>query len=60
MFKKLVLVEFLASALDQSPGPSPGYSSRGGKNQKEGPKIRKAGHILKIPYWIMQQPGGQT
>jgi len=40
-------------------GPSPGFGSRGGqkpeggvKNQKEGPKIRKGGHIFKIQYWM--------
>ena len=34
-------------------GPSPGFSSRGGgKNQKEGPKTRRGGHIFKILYWM--------
>ena len=34
-----------------SSGPSPGFSSRGAKNQK-------GGHILKIHYWIHVATGG--
>ena len=37
-------------------GPSPGFSSRGAKNQKEGPKARK-GHIFKIQYWLYVATG---
>jgi len=33
-------------------GPLPEFSSRGAKNQKEGPKTRRRGHILKILCWI--------
>jgi len=40
------------SAIKLTAGPSPGYSSRGAKNQKEGPKNRRGGHILKILYWM--------
>jgi len=34
-----------------SEGPSPGFSSRGAKNQ-EGPKTRKGGRTFKILYWM--------
>jgi len=40
-------------------GPSPVFSSRGGKNQ-EGPKARRGGHIFKIQYWMYVATGGQT
>ena len=33
-------------------GPSPGFSSRGARNQKEGPNTRRWGHIFKIQYWM--------
>jgi len=39
-------------------GPSPGFSSRGAKNQMEGPKTRKGGHIFKIQYWMYAATGG--
>jgi len=29
-------------------GPSPGCSSRGARNQKEGPRTRRGGHIFKV------------
>jgi len=38
--------------------PSPGCSSRGAKNQKEGPKNRRGGHIFKIQYWMYAATGG--
>jgi len=41
-------------------GPSPGFSSRGAKNQKEGPKTRRGATFLKYNIGCMQQPGGQT
>ena len=41
-------------------GPSPGCSSRGGKNQKEGPKTRRGGHVFKYSIGCMQQPVGQA
>jgi len=31
-------------------GPSPGFSNRGGGNQKGGPKSRRGGHNFKIQY----------
>jgi len=42
-----------------STGPSPGFSSRGAKNQKEGPKTRRGGNILKMQYWMYVTTGGQ-
>ena len=45
---------------DMLPGPSPGFSSRGAKNQKEGPKTRRGATFLKYCIGCMQQPGGQT
>jgi len=33
-------------------GPSPAFSSRGAKNQKEGPKTWRGDHIFKILYWM--------
>jgi len=41
-------------------GPSPGFSSRGAKNQKEGPKTRRGATFLKYSIGCMQQPVGQT
>jgi len=41
-------------------GPSPGFSSRGAKNQMEGRKTRRGGTFLKYSIECMQQPGGQT
>jgi len=41
-------------------GPSPAFSSRGGKKQKEGPKTRRGATFLKFCIGCMQQPGGQT
>jgi len=35
------------------PGPSPGFSNKGAKNQKEGPKTRKGRHIFKIQYSVL-------
>ena len=43
-----------------APGPSPGCSSRGAKNQKEGPKTRRGATFLKYSIGCMQQPVGQT
>ena len=40
-------------------GPSPGFSSRGTKKQKEGPKTRRGATFLKSCIGCMQQPGGQ-
>jgi len=42
------------------PGPSPGFSSRGAKNQMEGPKTRRGSHIFKIRYWMYGATKGQT
>jgi len=42
------------------PGPSPGFSGRGAKNQKERPKTRRGATILKYSIGCMQQPGSQT
>ena len=39
------------------PGPSPGFSSKGVKDQKEGPKTRRGGHIFKIQYWMYAATG---
>jgi len=39
-------------------GPSPRFSSRGAKNQKEGPKTRRGGHIFKIQCWMYAATGG--
>jgi len=39
-------------------GPSPRFSSREGKNQMEGQKNRKGGHIFKIQYWMYAATGG--
>ena len=41
-------------------GPSPGCSSRGAKNQKEGQKNRRGVTFLKYSFECMQQPVGQT
>ena len=51
-FKMLCLasdVLYVEFALET--GPSPGFSSRGAKNQKRG-------HIFKIQYWMYAAPGG--
>jgi len=42
-----------------STGPSPGFSSRGAKNQKEGPETRRAGHIKKDSIGCMQKWGSK-
>ena len=41
-------------------GPSPGFNSRGAKNQKEGPKTRRGAKFFKYSIGCMQQSGGQT
>jgi len=41
----------VAFAVTAAAGPSPGFSSRGTKNQKEGPKTGRGGHIFKIQCW---------
>jgi len=41
-------------------GPSPGFSSRGAKNQKEGPKAKRRTIFLKCSIGCMQQPVGQA
>jgi len=35
-------------------------AARGAKNQMDGPKTRKGGHIFKIQYWMYAATGGQT
>jgi len=60
-FKMLCLasdVLYVEFALET--GPSPGFSSRGAKNQKEGPKTRRGVTFLKYSIGCMQHPGGQT
>ena len=39
-------------------GPSPGFSSRGAKNQMEGLKTRRGGHIFQIQCWMYAATGG--
>ena len=41
-------------------GPSPGFNSRGAKNQKEGPKAKRRTIFLKCSIGCMQQPVGQA
>ena len=41
-------------------GPSPGFSNRGAKIQKEGPKTRRGATFLKYSIGCMQQQGSQT
>jgi len=38
-------------------GPSPGFSSRGGRKPKRGAKNQKGGHIFKIQYWMYAATG---
>ena len=40
------------------PGPSPGFSSRGGQKTKRGAQNQKGGHIFKIQYWMYVATGG--
>jgi len=48
---ELFIINDCATMTMVTAGPSPGFSSRGAKNQIEGPKTRR-GQIFQIQYWM--------